>query len=87
MEFAQSLRAAKPLHHRIALQLGRNVGRDGLPRRPRPIPKIRDEAMLLWVEVNVENQVGEVGITVDVDAIKVLLKEFARSGICLVNRL
>lgn len=55
--------------------------------RIRVISKIIDKSVLLWIEVDIPNQLAKIGFLLYLNSPKSIFKKTAGSEICLINRL
>jgi hypothetical protein len=74
MKLFEAFFAVEPAQHLFALQLRRALRAQRAIRRPRPLAKVIHEAVLLRVEMDVENEIREITVRRNLDATKVLLE-------------
>ncbi len=81
----QIVHAAKPRQHFTPFQSSGFSHQKGMVRRIRPIAKIGDKAMFLWILVNVSYQLNKISIGGDFNAAEGVLEETSSASVGFVN--
>ena len=85
MKLLKPRQRPEPIQHFGAIKLGIHSGAQRIIGRPRPFTEICYKSVLLWVEVDIENELKKIAVRRDLDSPKSLFEQTASAAIGFVN--